>query len=424
MEEQVFVGRENELNKIKGLGEPQSKGLHFIGAPKIGKTALLNRASYELRERAASGAPFLCPVSIPWSPGVTFALWFDTWLQIRQFFDHLMMAASISGEEYDAVQRAINEHKKAEGENRLRFLKELKALVKELYIVFLLDNFAQALHTSYQVCEGLVVPQELIGFAKDEPEWIKLVVTSRRYEHDALYQVRGVLEEGEWLLLLSREEAYELAGRLLGTEPDNPLLEPIVEWAGYHPYYIYTLVARVSRPATRADIHVAIKKWREDRELQEHLRELWEYLDLRYHLGAVFVLQSVPKAGIPRKAKQLKRSDLEGGIEYLYNRSVLAIETKEDGMEWVRVPARLFRDFARHWIAIPPEQEWYIFTWDWLFKVVTTCLFGSTLAAFLLRHARVFGVELGSPICILGIPLVAALLYIIITFVCCRRRNS
>lgn len=412
--------------------------LVFLGAPDSGKTELIKRARALIEEKAREevAREYTLEVSdkgkqeeshqaaLSWFIPLAIKIDFNSSKQIH--WDALKRrirdaSEAILGERqyYEEIAPILREHKKGESEELFETFKE-----RRFRIFFLIDNIDQGLDAEHgddnRDDDSMVTAQDILKYAQDSPSVVKVIMTSSRWrdEFDSYYF------SYQWLKLLSAEDAKEWARLCLqsghstsesatvaeedeeeeedddddgievedeGQQEENRKIQTVLEWAGYHPYYIRTLCDKLNspdpcreqgpdksrlpiprlfhRPASQEEI--AIKCWQDEEELQSHLDQLWEYLALynpaleRQLLTLTSILE-----GQPLNERMSK------GVEYLRRRSIVSVEDPPE------IPSRLVREFLGQKVRVGVVKRPSIRTilttitsGEWVYPIVFLFLF-------------------------------------------------
>jgi len=393
--ETLCVGRNEELGLIEGRlvwvddnDFGSAKSLRFLGAPRIGKTTLLQRAKEQMFGSFEAAKRYTCPVLVSWRDKAIDPNWSESVL--RQINKYVYKTRWKDGAAADVISRYRDHGTGTRGE-LLQDLQRLGAEGPPLRIVFLLDDLDVALEAQVSATgQDLVSPWEFLDFAERWPQTVKLVVTSRDYlripdEHRALFR------RERWLRLLAKEHARELARRLLH-DADDETLASVIQWAGYHPYHISTLCTAVRATADSEQamsgriVERAAYWWKASQEIEDHLTCSWDHLQLRQDLRRIIVIRKLLGGS---RLEEEQSPPLEDAIRFLEDRAVICV-CERNGRRAARVPSRLLREFMHPLISSQVHQE----GWS---AAETTFLQLSVVAMFLTFFSMFIVYVYGSP---------------------------
>jgi hypothetical protein len=360
----LCVGRAKELGLVEGQVVRvddqhfvRTGSLCFLGAPKIGKTTLLQQARLQMLESHVGDKHCTCPVFVSWRDGAHGPRWTDSVLP--QINDYVFRTRWADG----AAVPVVQQHRDAGPETRGQLFEDLQLVSTErspLRIVFLLDDLDVALQTRDGAWEPeLVSPSEFLEFAGHWPKTVKLVATSRDYLRVS-NRHRALFRHESWLRLLTEKHAHDLA-RLLLDSADDKTLASVIEWAGHHPYYISTLCHAIGVTAASeqrmspSTVERATYWWRASQEIEDHLNGSWHYLRLGHDVRRMIVLRRLLSDD---ELEEEQSPPLEDAIRFLADRAVVWIRMS-NGHRTVRMPSRLLREFMRTRVSSQKhEQEW------------------------------------------------------------------
>lgn len=346
------IGRDEQINKIKDRIYGRTRySLFFVGAPKIGKTTLLNRAEEEVeaynRAPQSGDAPgYVCAVRVPWREAPSSVRWQGIWQQLHN------CAAGLPDERYRTMTGILGKYRKRCLETEgMELFNELRNQLPDVMVLFLLDDFDKAFLSGQPAEETspreIVQVGEFLRWAHPDQANVALIAAAtypqgpgQRYR---ISNFHYVFEE-DVLRLLSREHAKELVKDHLGENTDDEVVKEVLELTGNHPYYIETLCRHIHSkggPVSPAVVRRAARAWESDPSVKDCLQRTWDYLELQKAPHAWVVLGKLARG---EKVESTYEPDREG-LEYLRYRGIVA-----PGEE--RISSALMRDYARQRLAL------------------------------------------------------------------------
>lgn len=406
------VIREKELTKVEELINStdlsKEPNLVFYGAPCSGKTSLLERAEVlieearkasrdttEVPDEGTQEKPHQAPVSqfIPLAVSIDFGAeseqsnfrseleptnWEGLQTRIRNATPtgYSSKVEEIASQYIESIES--KEFFEALGEQGFR-------------VFFLIDNIDQGWSAEREnniLAQDTLTAENILQYAQDTPSVVKVITTSSEWQNQF---DNSRLFDKQWLTLLSAEEAKKWVSHCLRSRGSTPeLMQTVLEWAGYHPYYIKALCDQLNSPEPpepskkhnqlRSSIsrlfyrppsqeESAIQRWRDG--LQPHLNQLWIYLKL-YTLERESTLKALSLI-LDDSTKASSRYEMD--IKYLHQRTIVSV----DAGRWseVQVPSRLVREFLREKIYVPSFTT-AITSEEWVYRIVFFLLFAVT----------------------------------------------
>lgn len=249
--------------EIKRVCETSDKR-YIMGSPKIGKTTLVAGVVNKLQKDGVH-----CPIKIDWDEKDWTASWNSILSQISKFFAGKRRVGS-------KIAKLVEQYWEKPGEI-VQFLEELHSQSK-VDVVLVIDDLDKAERSydphSPHLSEGLT-PAEVVRLGT--LQGVRLVATGREAISHAL---RRVFDLEEWLRLPSEQHVREYVQTKLGLKSDQDRrVSLVIEWAGYHPFLLQTLLDSIPAKTEKKEIEALIRKWITSDKVQEFLKEMLTYLE-------------------------------------------------------------------------------------------------------------------------------------------------
>jgi len=343
-----FIGRKRELDRALSLlrtPERHSRSLLFLGAPKTGKSSLLDEIAQSVeKELEDEQRDRLIWVKIPCSEqGICMDGSPISWQTL------LSLISDAARKRNSSLHNGLSELiSSAMGmESSSEWPKFFSQLIehnqgRELY-VFALDDFdrAWAVERSH---EQALNAQDFIHFAV-APN-VRLIATAR-------YQIMALPAEPIWLRFLGEKAARELAESLLTPrgQLSEKVLAKVLEQAGRHPFQIRTLCRRLGTEEITRDVSShTLGNWQSSDVITQYLKEVKSYLEaqVKARVSDIEIWDTLAKI-----SKGESCAGYETEVSCLVDWAVVA----KDDQEEPKISSVLLQQAVGDWLSIRVKES-------------------------------------------------------------------
>lgn len=330
----MCIGRTQEIEDVDELishhrSNLPKQGLMYFGAPKIGKTTLLDCIEdYVYHSGKIQDPGEILLVRLSWAEDTKNPGWNEIWQQI---YSH---AINLPEEQFGIVTDLLRTHRVNEQESeQSNLFTEINEKVPDIMIIFLLDDLDSAL-----IAYSDEIAEKILEWTIKHKNVYAIATSSKIIE-----RYNNTFTKKRRLYLLSDNDAKILVKCLL-ENIDDDFVPKIFALSGNHPFLISRLCGYIEKRDTISinDLKEIIRKLEMADDVKTYLDDTWEYLDLYGKGGdARVVLARLASGEEAYRTDISERSDLiRDGLEYLRKGGVVAIDQQ-------RISSVLVRDYCR-----------------------------------------------------------------------------
>lgn len=381
------VGRDRQINDvaelIKSCRSEKKHNLMYIGAPKIGKTTLLNcLETYVSSSDDELGLKPVVIVRTDWKDSPDQVSWSDIWSKLYLY------ASKLPKEQFTEMTDLLGTYREpVDQTERLLLFEKFYQKFSNICILFLLDDLDSSfLNNSREFAS------EILNWGKCQKN-VALVATAtyRQGERYKIDNFHTIFRE-ERIYLLDNDRAKSLIKLSLGNNIDNDTVDAVFNLCGGNPFLIESLCNYIKEGegfSAKAVKSVALK-WEKDQNVRKYLDDTWDYLDL-YGKGtdARVVLARLASGEGAYRTDRLETIDLvHGGLDYLRKGGVVAPDREEisskHAIDYFRLKLGISwgRSTRRQWSTVLVwlrKYRWTIFWGIFLFWLIVVLFLRSYL---------------------------------------------